>query len=62
MKNPESAEWKEKLNFRFSFFELTRKMKNKNLKVHFSFFSAHCAFFMKVGLKLRGGGGGSAYP
>ena len=29
---------------------------NKNWKIDFSFNSAHCASFMKVGSKLRGGG------
>ena len=30
--------------------------RNKNRKIVFSFVSAHCATFMKVGSKLRGGG------
>ena len=38
------------------------KNKNKNRKIDFLFYSAHCASFMKMGAKLRGGGGGSADP
>ena len=34
--------------------------KNKNWKIDFSFDSTHCEFFMKVGSKLRGGGGEGA--
>ena len=40
--------------------------KNKNRNVNFSFDSAHCASFMKMGSKLRGEGRGglrgSVYP
>ena len=32
--------------------------KNKNWKIEFSFDSAHCTSFMKVGLKLMVGGSG----
>ena len=31
-------------------------VKNKNRKMEFSFVSAHCASFMKIGLLLGGGG------
>ena len=33
-------------------------LKNKNRKIDFSFVSAHSAYFMKMGEKLGGGGGG----
>ena len=36
--------------------------KNKNRKIDFSFDSAHCTTFMRIGAKLRGGEGRSAYP
>ena len=75
MEDPESAESKEKSNFRFFrclFFELWSLLfksyqfsmnlhdnsKNRNRKIVFSFVSAHCASFIKVGSKLRGEGEG----
>ena len=36
-------------------------LKNKNRKIDFSVDSAYCASSMKLGSKLREGGGGSAY-
>ena len=36
--------------------------KNKNRKIDFSFVFANCASSIKMGSKLRGRGGGSAYP
>ena len=44
-------------NFRW-IFTITRKINRKNRKINFSFDSAHCASFMKIGSKLRGGRGG----
>ena len=74
MKDAESAESKEKSNFRFFFsscghfcskncqfsmnlYENSENKNKKNQKIDFSFVSAHCASFMKVGSKRRGEGG-----
>ena len=70
MKDSECAESKEKADFSDLYFssyghfcapifdEFYEKSKNKKFKIDFSFDSAHCASFMKMGAKLRG----SAYP
>ena len=36
--------------------KLHNNSKNKNRKIYFSYDSAHCASFMKMGAKLREGG------
>ena len=51
MKDSESAESKEKSNFRFldEFFMITLK-----IKIYFSFVSANCSSSIKTGSKVRG--------
>ena len=46
--------------FSMNFHDYLKNKNRKNGKINFSFDSAYCASFMKMGAKLRGGG--SVYP
>ena len=48
----------ENCKFSMNFHDNLKNKNRKNLKISFSFVSAHCASVMKVGSKLRRRGGG----